>query len=122
MPNDYLISGKLTNRAFDDKRRRLEIELQLDKDIDAKQVIDLAIEAAKTIPELMKKPGPYANYAGIIDGKSIVKIYGWVNDYSIGVKVGIDFKIAVYKALKEEGIELSAPVIDVTYKPKLIKE
>ena len=122
VPNDYLISGKLTNRTFDDKRRRLEIELQLDKDIDAKQVIDLAIEAAKTIPELMKKPGPYANYVGIIDGKSIVKIYGWVNDYSIGVKVGIDFKIAVYEALRSEGIHISAPVIDVTYKPKLIKE
>ena len=83
--------------------------------------MNLAIEAAKTIPELMKKPGPYANYIGIIDGKSIVKVYGWVNDYSIGVKVGIDFKIAVYKALKEEGIELSAPVIDVTYKRKLTK-
>ena len=122
VPNDYLISGKLTNRTFDDKRRRLEIELQLDKDIDTKQVIDLAIEAAKTIPELMKKPGPYANYIGIIDGKSIVKIYGWVNDYSIGVKVGIDFKITVYKALKDEGIIISAPVIDVTYKRKLTKE
>ena len=48
-------------------------------------------------------------------------MYGWVNDYSIGIRVGIDFKIAVYKALKEEGIELSAPVIDVTYKRKLTK-
>ena len=102
VPNDYLISGKLTNRTFDDKRRRLEIELQLDIDIDAKQVMNLAIEAAKTIPELMKKPGPYANYVGIIDGKSIVKIYGWVNDYSIGVKVGIDFKIAPLVAIKSD--------------------
>lgn len=49
-------------------------------------------------------------------------MYGWVNDYSIGRKVGIDFEITVYKALKDEGIIISAPVIDVTYKRKLIKE
>lgn len=122
VPNDSLISGKLTNRTFDDRIRRLEVELKLDLDIDAKKVMDLGIKAAKTIPELMKDPGPYANYDGIVDGKSVLKVYGWVNDYSIGRVVGIDFKIAVYKALKDEGIEMSAPVIDVTYKRKLTEE
>ena len=122
VPNDSLISGKLTNRTFNDRRRRLEIELQLGMDIDAKLVMDLAINSAKTISELMKDPGPYVNYIGIIDGKSIFKVYGWINDYSIGMSVGADFKIAVYKALKEEGIEMSAPVIDVKYEQKLIEE
>jgi len=118
VPNDSLISGKLINKTFDDRRRRLEVELKLDKDIDAKQVMDLAIEAAKTIPQIMKDPGPYANYIGIVDGKSVLNIYSWVNDYSIGFNVTIDFKIAVYKALKDEGIEMSAPILDIKYTPK----
>jgi len=122
VPNDSLISGKLTNRTFNDSTRRLEIELQLDMDIDAKLVMDLAINSAKTIPEIMKEPGPYGNYIGIVDGKSIIKVFAWVNDYSIGIQVGNDFKIAVYKALKDKGIEMSAPVIDVKYEQKLIKE
>jgi len=122
VPNDSLISGKLTNRTFDDRQRRLEVELKLDIDVDAKKVMDIAIKAAKTIPQLMKDPGPYANYDGIIDGKSVFKAYGWVSDYSIGRVVAIDLKIAVYKALKDEGIVMSAPVIDIKYLPKSMKE
>ena len=49
-------------------------------------------------------------------------VYGWINDLSLGRKAGIDLKIAVFEAIRKEGIEISAPVINVTYKRKLTKE
>jgi len=121
VPNDSLISGKLTNKTFDDRMKRLETEVQVGVEVDIRKLMDLIMEAVKTVPDLMENPGPYINYMGIIEGKSVLKIYGWINDVSLGRKVGIDLKIAVFEAIRKEGIEISAPVIDVTYNQKLIK-
>ena len=122
VPNDSLISGKLTNKTFDDRRKRLETEVQVGVEVDIRKLMDLIMEAVKTVPDLMEEPGPYVNYIGIIEGKSVLKIYGWINDLSLWRRVGIDLKIAVFEAIRKEGIEISAPFIDVTYKRKLTKE
>jgi small-conductance mechanosensitive channel len=122
VPNDSLISGKLTNRTFDNRIKRLDTEVQVGVEVDIRKVINLIMDAVKTVPDLMEDPEPYVNYIGIIEGKSVLKVYGWIHDLSLWRKVGIDLKIAVFEAIRKEGIEISAPVIDVTYKQKSIKE
>ena len=121
VPNDSLISGKLTNRTFDNRKKRLETDVQVGVDVDIRNVINLIMDAVKTVPDLMEDPGPYVNYVGIIEGRSVLRVYGWINDVSLWREVGIDLKIAVFEAIRKEGIEISAPVIDVTYNQKLIK-
>lgn len=46
VPNGTLISGKLTNRIFDNKHRRLEIELHLNIDTDIKKAVEVFLNAA----------------------------------------------------------------------------
>lgn len=113
VPNGSLISGKLTNRTFDDKLRRLDIEIQLAKDTDISKAAQVFLEAANTVPGIMKKPKAYYNFEGIHDGKATVKIYGWISDYSNGMRIGTAFKIAVFEALTKEGFEISFPVLQI---------
>ena len=113
VPNGALISGKLTNRTFSDKLRRLEIELQLDKDTDIKKASKVFIDATKAIPEIMTSPEPYYNFVGIQNGKVIIMLYGWIEDYSNGIIIGTKFKTEVYDALKKEGIEISLPIFQI---------
>jgi small-conductance mechanosensitive channel len=113
VPNGSLVSGKLTNWTFSDKRRRLEVLVRLPVGADISEVSQLVLKEARSLPQLSKKHEPYLNYEGIQEGTSILKVYGWIDNYSNSFSAGTAFRVAIYDALKREGIEMALPVVDV---------
>ena len=122
VPNGYLVSGKLLNWNFSDNRRRLDVEIRLPVGADITKATQIALQAAASVPKLLKKPGPFSNFEGINDGTSVIRVYGWINDFYEGFSVGTAFKIAIYEELKKAGFEVSIPVMDIQVKQKMIKE
>ena len=113
VPNGALISGKLTNRTFSDKLRRLDIELQLDKDTDIQKASNVILNTTRSIPEIMTSPEPFYNFIGIKNGKAVIMLYGWIDNYSNGVSIGTKFKIEIFEALKREGFKISFPILQI---------
>jgi len=116
VPNGYLISGKLTNYTFSDNKRRLNLEINLSATADIQKASKIILQAASKVPKVLNKPAPYLNFEGINDGRSVIVAYAWIKDYSNGISIGTDLKIAVYEALRKEGFEISLPVLDLQLK------
>ena len=116
VPNGYLISGKLTNYTFSDNKRRLNLKVNISADADIQKASKIILQAASQVPKVLKKPAPYLNFEGIKKGKSIITAYAWIKDYSNGFAVGTELKIAIYEALRKEGMEISIPILDVQVK------
>lgn len=113
VPNGYLISGKLTNYTFSDNKRRLNLKVNLTADTDIKKASQVILLAASKVPKVLKKPAPYLNFEGIKNGKSVILVYAWIKDYSQGISIGTDLKIAIYDALRKDGFKISIPILDV---------
>lgn len=113
VPNGSLISGKLMNWTFTDRARRLNVEVRLPLEADVDKALVIMLKTAKSMKELSKNPGPAVNYEGNIDGRSVIRVYGWIDDLSNGWGTGTAFRIAVYKALRKEGFNITMPVLDV---------
>jgi small-conductance mechanosensitive channel len=113
VPNSNLISEKLVNWTFNDRKRRLEIEVKLDLDSDIVAASKVILYAIKGVPKLLKTPSPIVNFEGVKDGAAVIKVYGWINNFSDGIAIGTSFKIATYQALKNNGFKLANPILDV---------
>lgn len=113
VPNGSLISGKLMNWTFTDRSRRLDVEVRLPLEADVKKALVIMLKTAKSMKELSKNPGPAVNYEGNIDGRSVIRVYGWIDDLSNGWGTGTAFRIAIYTALRKEGLNITMPVLDV---------
>ena len=118
VPNGSLISGKLMNWTFTDRARRLNVEVRLPLEADVEKALKIMLNTAKSMKELSKNPGPAVNYEGNIEGRSVIRVYGWIDDLSNGWGTGTAFRIAVYKALRKEGFNITMPVLDVQIDPK----
>ena len=113
VPNGSLISGKLQNWTLDDRARRLNIEIRLPLDANIEKALPIVLSATKSVKQISNNPGPAVNYEGKIDGRSVIRVYGWIEDINFFFSGGTAFRLAVYEALKKEGFEISMPVIDV---------
>lgn len=114
VPNGSLISRKLTNRTFKDRKRRLEVEVKLALGSDILAASQVVLEAANDVPKILKSPNPSINFEGVKEGSAVLKVYGWINNYSDLFAIGTSFKVAIYQALKNNGFELTIPMLDVT--------
>ena len=113
VPNGSLISGKLLNWTLSDRARRLNIDIRLPLDADIEKALPIVLNAAKSVKEIIDNPGPAVNYEGHVDGRSVIRVYGWISDINYFFSGGTAFRLAVFEALKKEGFEISLPVINV---------
>ncbi len=113
VPNGSLISGKLLNWTFTDRARRLNMEVLLPMDSDILEAVAIAQKAVNSVDVLSKKNPPAVNYEGNKDGLSVIRVYGWIDDINQFFSSGTAFRAAVYKALREEGYDISLPVLSI---------
>ena len=113
VPNGTLISEKLINWTLNDRKRRLDIELKLDLTSDVMAASQVILDTANTVPKVLKNPKPSVNFEGIKDGEAVLRVYGWINNYSDSFSIGTSLKVAIYKALKDNGYKLANPILDV---------
>ena len=113
VPNGSLISGKLLNWTLSDRARRLNFDIRLPLDADIEKAIPIILKATNSVKEIVKNPAPAANYEGHVDGRSVIRVYGWISDINYFFSGGTAFRVAVFEALRKEGFEISLPVINV---------
>lgn len=114
VPNGELISNKLTNWTFYDRLRRVKIDVRVPFDTNIEKVSKLLLDTAKEIPEVMKKPAPYLNFAGIGTSAMEITLYCWIKDSGSIFSLGTAIRKAVYKALSDAGYDIPVPKQDLS--------
>ncbi len=110
IPNGDLISKKVVNWTLANRDRRSKILMKTSADADPEKVIGLLNRVALEHPSVFNKPKPYTLFYGYNEeGNLDFELYYWTT-FNQTLDVDHDIALAIFKQLKEEGINAPVPV------------
>jgi len=115
IPNEDLITGQVVNWTHSSELVRLDIFFGVSYAADPHHVRRIASEAAASVPRVVNPPKPVCHIVGFGDSSIDFILRFWIVDPAQGltnVRGGV--YLALWDALKEEGIEIPFPRRDVT--------
>ncbi|MEP7339781.1 MAG: mechanosensitive ion channel domain-containing protein [Acidobacteriota bacterium] len=112
VPNAKLISDEVTNWTLSNQIRRAEISVGVDYNSDPTQVIKLLVAVAKSNPDVLTEPTPFALFKGFGENALEFELRFWVA-FQSHVTVKSQVAVAVAVALREAGINIPTPQRDL---------
>jgi small-conductance mechanosensitive channel len=113
IPNGMLLSGKLVNWTLSDRNRRLSLPVGVAYGTDPQTVIDILIRLAHDHPAVTDEPEPEALFKAFGDSSLDFELRVWIAEFSVGLRVASELRVAINKALAEAAIEIPFPQRDV---------
>jgi len=115
IPNSELISNRVTNWSFKDKRLRRKITVGVEYGSDIELVRKTLLEIARKTAKVLNYPEPDVLFEDFGDSALIFSLRFWTFiDYFIAIETDIRFKIN--KSFKEKGIVMAFPQQDINIK------
>lgn len=123
IPNGDLLAQHLTNWTLSDKQRRVELVIGVAYNSDMDLVTEL-IKKELDKEEILKIPESRVYLQTFADNSVNFRVLFWVNDVDIWVITRDKVMRGIFKAFKENGIEIPFPQRDLHVKnfPGLIQE
>ncbi len=112
VPNAKLISDEVTNWTLSNQIRRVEVSVGVDYESDPTQVIKLLAGVAKSNPDVLDEPSPFALFKGFGDNALEFELRFWVA-FQSHITVKSQVAVAVATALREAGVSISTPQRDL---------
>ena len=116
VPNSELISGAVTNWTHKDKLGRVIIPVGVSYDADPEEVIELLVQVAHDHPAILAFPAPFVYFSDFADSSLNFELRGYLRDINISLTVRTELRVAIFKKLKEAGIEIPFPQRDLHIK------
>ena len=117
IPNEDLVTGQVINWSYSDKNIRLEVPFGVSYASDPHRVRQIAMEAATRATRVLKTPAVVCHLTSFGDSSVNFILRFWISDPAGGVvNVKSDVLLALWDALKENGIEIPYPQRDVHLK------
>jgi small-conductance mechanosensitive channel len=113
IPNGQLLSGQLVNWTLSDRQRRLSLPVGVAYGTDPQTVIDILIRLAHEHPAVIDDPEPEALFKEFGDSSLDFELRVWIAEFSVGLRVASELRVAINKALAEAAIEIPFPQRDV---------
>lgn len=114
IPNEDLITQKVTNWSFTDNLVRQRIPIGVSYGSDPHKCIEIVLEAAHSIDRILKEPAPACLLTGFGDSSVDLELRIWIADPANGVaNVKSAVLLAVWDAFKANGIEIPFPQRDL---------
>jgi small-conductance mechanosensitive channel len=123
VPNSNLISDRVVNWTFSDRRRRMDIKLGVAYGTDPERVIALLEGVARGHPDVLEDPAPQALFVGFGESSLDFELRAWTALFDTWVGSQSDLTLRVARVLAEAGIEIPFPQRDLhlrTADPKLL--
>jgi potassium-dependent mechanosensitive channel len=115
VPNSLLVSQKLINWTYGDRKYRQEIQVGVAYGSDVEQVTQLLLEAARQSSKVLSVPPPRVRFLDFGDSTLVfslrVWIKGWADRYADS-----EVRYHMTRLFRENGIEISFPQLDVHIK------
>jgi small-conductance mechanosensitive channel len=114
VPNADLISNQVSNWTLSDKRRRMQLPVKVAFGNNPHQVLELLLKIARTHPNVLTEPEPFATFNGFGDNYLDFTLYYWITDDIFKNKTEI--ALGVHDLLTESGIGTPRPQRDLNIK------
>ena len=108
VPNGELISNRVVNWTFSDRRRRVEIRVGVAYGTDPERVLALLVGVAKAHPDVLEEPPPQAVFVAFGESSLVFELQAWSYFDNSG-STQSDIAVGVSRALAEAGIEIPFP-------------
>lgn len=110
IPNEDLITGQVVNWSHSSDLVRLDINFGVSYDSDPHEVRKISREAAASVSRVVNVPAPVCHIIGFGDSAIDLILRFWIKDPTGGLtNVRGDVFLALWDALKENGIEIPFP-------------
>jgi small-conductance mechanosensitive channel len=112
VPNADFISKEVINWTLSDVNRRLIVPAGVAYGTNPHQVLELLVKVARTHPDVLQEPEPYALFIGFGASSLDFELRAWC-DFSEGLRIKTELNLGIHDALKEAGIEIPFPQRDL---------
>lgn len=110
VPNDHFVKERVVNWYYTDTRARLDVTFGVSYTSDPHLVRVIAREAAAKVGRVMQDPAPVCHITGFGESSIDFVLRFWIPDAQNGLtNVRGDVFLALWDALKENGIEIPFP-------------
>jgi small-conductance mechanosensitive channel len=117
IPNEDLITNRVINWSYTDRLVRLKIGVGVSYDSDVHEVRRLMIEAAESVPRVLKDPRPACHLKNFGDSSIDMELRIWIEDPENGISnVSSAVRIAVWDTFKKHHVEIPFPQRDLHIK------
>jgi small-conductance mechanosensitive channel len=114
MPNDDLVAGTVTNWTLSDAYHRLEVPVGVSYGSDPEHVLAILMDVARADTRLLTTPPPAALFLGFGESTLNFSLRAWSDEqYETAATRTSELGVAVNKALRAAGIEISFPQRDL---------
>jgi small-conductance mechanosensitive channel len=114
IPNEDFVTQRVINWSYSNDEVRLDVEFGVAYASDPHKVIALALEAVKSIERVLPAPKPVCHLKGFGDSSLDFIVRFWIRDPVDGLtNVRGKVLLALWDALKREGIEIPFPQRDL---------
>ena len=107
VPNGSLISSQVTNWTFSDRKRAVEVSVNVVGGSDSQRVVELLKRTAVAHPGVTKEPTPHVYVTNFSAGAVTFKLRGWTDRHEDWAQLRSDLSVAVNDALAREKIAIA---------------
>lgn len=114
IPNEELVSTRVTNWTLNTDRARVDITVGIGYDSDVEKATEIMLEAARSHERCIKDPAPMCVLEEFGDNALIFKLYFWVMNVRDGrAEPRSDVMKDILRRFREAGINIPFPQRDV---------
>ena len=106
-PNGSLISSQVTNWTFSDRKRAIEISVNVVGGTDPQRVVELLKSTAAGYPGVAKEPAPQVYVTSFSAGSVTFQLRAWTDRHEDWAQLHSDLSVAVNDALSREKIPIA---------------
>lgn len=118
IPNEDLITNRVTNWSYTDRLVRLKIGVGISYDADLRQARQLTLEAAGAVPRVLTKPAPVCHVIDFGDSSVDLQLRVWIKDPEKGLtNVASAIRLQIWDRFQAHDIDIPYPQQDVHFKP-----
>ena len=122
VPNADLVSFRVTNWTLSDKFRRIEIKLGVEYGTNPEQVIELLKYSISSREDVVKEPAAYVLFDGYGENTLDFTFRFWTTNSGDWIFIRSDVLLYINTLLKEAGIKIPFPQMDVHLNNKAEKD
>ncbi|MEZ5916164.1 MAG: mechanosensitive ion channel [Parvularculaceae bacterium] len=116
IPNSELISSTVTNWTHRDRLGRIRLPVGVAYKSNPEQVRELLLQCANEHPLVVRYPEPFVVWQDFGASSLDFELRAYLRDISKGLQVKTELRYAIFKAFKDEGIEIPFPQQDLYVK------
>ncbi len=113
IPNEDLITSRVTNWTFSTLMSRIEVKLRISLDSNPRQAQQIIIDVIKTHPKCSKLKAPDCFISSMEQGYFDYAAHMWIDNFADSGAITHDLLLQIWEALQKDGIKIYHPARDI---------